>query len=342
MKPKVSVLIPTYNRADKVCKSVESVLAQSYADLEVIVVDDGSSDDTDKTLVRIFGDRIRYFYQANCGVSKARNKGIEEARGEWIAFLDSDDLWENDKLEWQFKALERFAPDCGACYTDVRFYNHAETRTMFQLAAESYLHEGVLGVNCDVFRILIRPGGAGMLICPSSFMARTDVVRKTGRLNPKLRYQQDTEFMFRVAMHTEFCYVNRPLVWFDRSPVETRHKDQLVPGVPRKAFSTDWDRIEVILEDSDIWLNGLLQLSGVPDHVRNLIREQQALVDSGLANCYLIDGQIGKAQTAACRSMQNNFTFNVAVKWMLTRISPGIALRTVCHRKNKRASSFAI
>ena len=80
-------------------------------------------------LRRRFGDRIRYYAQANQGASVARNKGIAEARGEWIAFLDSDDLWEKEKLEWQFKALERFGPQCGGCYTDVRFFNHPETRT---------------------------------------------------------------------------------------------------------------------------------------------------------------------------------------------------------------------
>ena len=110
MNPKVSVVIPTYNRAAKVRNAIESVLAQTVTDLEVIVVDDGSSDGTGKILGETFGDRIRYYAQANQGVSVARNKGIEEARGEWIAFLDSDDLWEKEKLEWQFKALERFGP----------------------------------------------------------------------------------------------------------------------------------------------------------------------------------------------------------------------------------------
>src|ERR1039457_3807219 len=116
MNPKVSVVIPTYNRAAQVRKGIESVLAQTVTDLEVIVVDDGSSDDTEKTLGQIFGDRIRYYDQRNEGASVAWNKGIEEARGEWIAFLDSDDIWEREKLEWQFKALERFGPECGGCY----------------------------------------------------------------------------------------------------------------------------------------------------------------------------------------------------------------------------------
>jgi glycosyltransferase involved in cell wall biosynthesis len=68
----------------------------------------------------------------------ARNRGVEQARGEWIAFLDSDDLWEKEKLEWQFKALDQFGPQCGGCYTDVQFFNHSETRTMFQLVEHEF------------------------------------------------------------------------------------------------------------------------------------------------------------------------------------------------------------
>jgi glycosyltransferase involved in cell wall biosynthesis len=132
MNPKVPVIIPTYNRAANVRNAIESVLAQTFSDLEVIAVDDGSSDDTGRILAEIFGDRIRYYPQANQGASVARNKGIAEARGEWIAFLDSDGQWEMDKLEWQFKALERFGPQCGGCYTDTRLLNHPETQTMFK------------------------------------------------------------------------------------------------------------------------------------------------------------------------------------------------------------------
>lgn len=339
MNPKVSVVIPTYNRADRVRNSIESVLTQTFTDREVIVVDDGSSDDTRKLLEEVYGDRIRYYFQRNQGVSAARNKGIAEARGEWVAFLDSDDRWENDKLEWQFKALERFGPQCGACYTDVRFFNHSETRTMFQLAQESYQHEGVMGVNAEVLRLLVTPGGPGMVVCPSSFLARADAVRKTGGLNARLRFQQDTEFMFRVATLTGFCYVNRPLVWFDRSPAEVRHMGQLVPGVPRAAVSTEWDRVEFILQDSEIWLDGLLQLREVPERVQSLIREQLGRVHSGLANCYLMSGQYGKARKAVSRAFKLNPNFNVTVKWLLTWMSPRLALRTVQHHQESRKDS---
>src|ERR1700685_4717246 len=134
MNPKVSVVIPTYNRAAKVPGAIESVLAQTVGDLEVIVVDDGSSDATGKSLAEMFGDRIRYYAQRNQGVSVARNKGIAEARGEWIAFLDSDDRWEKEKLEGKFKALDQFGPQCGACYTDTRLLDNRKTGRLFRRA----------------------------------------------------------------------------------------------------------------------------------------------------------------------------------------------------------------
>jgi glycosyltransferase involved in cell wall biosynthesis len=332
MNPKVSVVIPTYNRAAKVPNAVESVLAQTVSDLEVIVVDDGSSDGTGRSLEEIFGDRIRYYAQANQGASVARNKGITEARGEWIAFLDSDDVWEKEKLEWQFKALERFAPQCGGCYTDIRFFNHPETRTMFQMAEESTRHEGTIGVNTDVLRLLVRPGGAGMIICLSSFLARADVARATGGFDPKLLFSQDSEFLFRLAMRTGFCYVNRPLVRFDRSPAELRHV-----GV-----SSDWNKLDFFLQDSQLRLEGLLRLSeGLPTKVRKVIREQLGSVHSGWTNWYLETGQNQKAREAVSRAAQLDLTFNIAMKWLLTWMSPRMALRTVRRHQERRKDSSA-
>jgi glycosyltransferase involved in cell wall biosynthesis len=326
MNPKVSVVIPTYNRAAKVQSAIESVLSQTYSDLEVIVVDDGSSDGTGQILGEIFGDRIRYYGQTNQGVSVARNKGVEEARGEWIAFLDSDDLWENDKLEWQFKALERFGPQCSGCYTDTRLFNHPETRTLFQMAEESYKHEGMMGVNTDVLRLLVRPGGAGMVVHLSSLLARADVVRKTGGFDPKLLYSEDSEFMFRLAMLTGFCYVNRPLIRFDRSPAEIRHA-----GV-----SSEWNKFEFWLRNSQLRLEGLLRLSEcLPRKIRKVIRERLSTVHSGWTNWYLETGQYGNAREAASRAAQLNLTFNGGVKWLLTWTSPRLALRTVRHRKER-------
>lgn len=112
----ISTIIPTYNHADFVCRAVSSVLAESCPDDEVIVVDDGSTDNTEETL-RVFGDSIRYFRIPNSGVSAARNYGISKAKHDLIAFLDSDDAWIPGKLEMQ-RSLMEARPDVLFCCSD--------------------------------------------------------------------------------------------------------------------------------------------------------------------------------------------------------------------------------
>jgi GT2 family glycosyltransferase len=120
--PAVSTVIPTYNRARLVARAAESVLAQSYANCHVVIVDDGSSDDTEKVLKDRFGSepRVRYLRQKNAGVSAARNAGLAEAKGDYLAFLDSDDTWKPWKLEVQVACLERLRPEgVGMLWTDM-------------------------------------------------------------------------------------------------------------------------------------------------------------------------------------------------------------------------------
>ena len=109
----ISVVIPAYNHGRFLREAIDSVLAQTYAPLEIIVVDDGSTDDTEQ-IVRSYGDRVRYIRQQNAGVGAARNNGIANARGEYVAFLDSDDLWLPEKLAVQVEYMRRH-PECAAC-----------------------------------------------------------------------------------------------------------------------------------------------------------------------------------------------------------------------------------
>ncbi len=116
----VSVVIPTYNRARQVLGAIDSVLNQSHQDVEVIVIDDGSTDGTDAAIQRKYGNdkRVHYSYQENAGVSAARNRGLHQARGDYITFLDSDDEWKPFKLELQLKCM-RFLPEAVMCWTDM-------------------------------------------------------------------------------------------------------------------------------------------------------------------------------------------------------------------------------
>lgn len=111
----ISVIIPSYNRAKTIVESVQSVLQQTYTDIEVIVVDDGSTDDTETLLQEISDKRLRYIYQKNAGACSARNKGIQHAKGDLIAFHDSDDIWHEDKLQKQFQKLKTTSADIVIC-----------------------------------------------------------------------------------------------------------------------------------------------------------------------------------------------------------------------------------
>ncbi len=114
------MVIPTYNRAEMVVEAVQCVLAQTHSNTEIIVVDDGGTDDTPQRLAE-FGPRVLYLRQANQGVAAARNAGIRRASGEFVAFLDSDDLWHQRKLEIQMDYLRRH-PEVGivVCHWDLR------------------------------------------------------------------------------------------------------------------------------------------------------------------------------------------------------------------------------
>ncbi len=115
---KISVVIPVYNRESRIAAAIESALAQAVEPFEVIVVDDGSSDHS-ADVADDFGNPVRVFRTANHGPSAARNRGVREARGDWIAFLDSDDLWMRDKLSSQIAAVEAF-PETGLVFADTR------------------------------------------------------------------------------------------------------------------------------------------------------------------------------------------------------------------------------
>src|SRR5437867_1504366 len=116
--PKVSVIIPTFNRAAMVCETIESVLAQTYKDFEIIVIDDGSTDNT-REMLKQFGSKIKYIYQNNQGQAMAMNNGIKISEGEYFANIGDDDLWLPEFLEYQTAVLDKnpeFAFVCSGLY----------------------------------------------------------------------------------------------------------------------------------------------------------------------------------------------------------------------------------
>ena len=217
----ISVVIPTYNRAKQVVLAINSVLSQTYDRFEIVLVDDGSTDCTSDAIHAIIKrdeelrrtSRIRYFYQPNKGQSVARNKGIAEATGNWIAFLDSDDIWPPEKLELQMRAIEQFHEHCGACFTDARLIdNQGFETTAFRQAG--WYYKQLMGIDCDrTLRLAETFGG----IWIQTLLARSDLVRQIGGFDPDLHFGEDYDFLFRLSLVTRHCYVNRALAIIDRT-----------------------------------------------------------------------------------------------------------------------------
>src|SRR5438132_10559740 len=202
----VSVIIPTYNRADLLKNALDSVLAQTYPIHQIVVVDDGSTDDTRDMVwsyLRTAPVAIRYIYQRNQGQSVAFNTGIAEARGEWIAFLASDDTWHANKIEAQFVALERYGWRSSACFTDARFINndHMPAPTVFGLAGLKW--EVPFGFVRDPVRDAIK---SHLPVWVETLLVDAGLVRKL-QFDPELRLGEDADFVFRLALQTTFCFV---------------------------------------------------------------------------------------------------------------------------------------
>jgi glycosyltransferase involved in cell wall biosynthesis len=160
--PLVSVVIPAYNAERTLRATIESALHQSLQDVEVVVVDDGSTDGT-ASIAQAFGGRVRCISVANGGVSEARNTGIAVAEGRYVAFLDADDIWEPDKLQRQVPLLEA-NPDAGASYTGIRRVDdlmgtigETPATTYPDLCEALLLYSGVVNISSSVVRRSVTP-----------------------------------------------------------------------------------------------------------------------------------------------------------------------------------------
>ncbi|GJL77932.1 MAG: glycosyl transferase [Nitrospinaceae bacterium] len=207
MNPLVTVILPTYNRADFLRESIQSVMFQTFTDFELIVVDDGSTDHTNE-VVREFSGIRTLSCPANGGVSKARNLGIAEARGRYICFLDSDDLWVKNKLETQISWMES-QKDCQVCYTD-----------------EIWIRRGVRvnpmnkhrKVSGDIFSHCLPL----CIVSPSSVLMRASVFSEVGVFDETLTVCEDYDLWLRISM-------KYPFHWNDGKLIVKRggHDDQL-------------------------------------------------------------------------------------------------------------------
>lgn len=203
----VSVIIPAYNRAYCLGRTIDSVLSQSYRDFELIVVDDGSEDNTFQ-LIDSYGGAIKYIKIPHSGVSRARNAGIENSCGEWLAFLDSDDYWLPQKLEKQIRYLSA-NPQYLICHTD-----------------EIWVKNGIRINQGKKHRKypgwFFSPSLHLCLISPSSVIIHRKVLEDVGCFDESLPFAEDYELWLRITSSYQTGYINEKLI------VKTGgHPDQL-------------------------------------------------------------------------------------------------------------------
>jgi len=184
--PRVTTIIPTYNCDRYLCQAVDSVLSQTGIDGEIIVVDDGSTDSTDK-VVQSYRNKIRYVYQENQGVSMARNHGIQLARGEFVAFLDADDYFLPGKLAAQVARFQA-QPDLGIVHSGWR---RVDPQGKYLMDVRPW--EDVPQLNLETW-VQWKP------VLPSAMMFRRQWLEKVGGFDPRFPPAEDTEMVLRLAL----------------------------------------------------------------------------------------------------------------------------------------------
>ncbi len=300
-RPEVSVVIPTYNRATRLPAAIDSALRQGVPDIEIVVVDDGSHDDT-RAVVATYGTRVRYVHQTNAGVGAARNTGIRHATGVYVAFLDSDDRWEDYKLSMQL-ALFRAQPSVGLVFSDFviekpdgTIHEHgaslwagrpvdfpamtALTLHQPESATAAWPAASVAGCAGPMYRQLLDE----LPILTSSVMVRRDVLDATTWYTERVALFEDWEFFARVARRADVAYLAAP------TTVNVGHLD---PGRVSKCSSLDRAVSYQTLVER-VWLTDRA-LS--PEHVM-AVRQAHGRALQAVAREALLDGRPAQAREA--------------------------------------------
>ncbi|MBE9582301.1 MAG: glycosyltransferase [Proteobacteria bacterium] len=201
--PLVSVIVPTFNCRDFIVQALQSILNQTYPKIEVIVIDDGSTDDTQSVLSPFRRDkRIKYFYQSNAGQAAARNKGLSLANGTYIAFLDADDQWQPTKIAKQIAQLSHSRN--GVVYSNFQIIDGVTGKSIAYHRGTRYeqLRYGKVTYWLSFFNF----------IPFSSVMVRRDCIQKVGSLDDRIKMGDDWDLLLRLSVYFRFDFVDEPLL----------------------------------------------------------------------------------------------------------------------------------
>jgi glycosyltransferase involved in cell wall biosynthesis len=251
-------------------------------------------------------------YQENQGRSVARNRGAQDARGQWIAFLDSDDVWLSKTLEKQVEAIRKYSGKCWMYITDARMFDNVglETTT-FQRGGRKF--NEVIGLFQDAVQSLAKMRDP---FCVSTLLVHADVAERVGWFESHLKYAEDHDFLFRLSLVTPICYVNKTLCVIDLSKS------------PVGSICRPWDQVEVRLRNWQSILEKWLKLdSKLQAGTRKTIVRNLRCVHSAWANWYLERHRYEDAREALRVAVGYEATLGLLIKWALTLVAPAVAKR---------------
>lgn len=262
--PRVSVIIPTYNREAFIGEAIKSVLDQSYKDFEVIVVDDGSTDRTSLEVEK-FGSKVKYIHQPNSERAVARNKGVENSSGELIAFLDSDDVWAPAKLEEQIKILDNDSEIIMTYGQSLRIDQKSNKIKPAKRQLEGY--------SGNVFESLLMRNFVGS---PTPLVRREQFTETRGFETKYIPYE-DWELWLRLSLKGKFHFIEKPLAFY-----------RVHPGQSLKSATAQ--RIEKVTTEL---LENSFKLTAVNDSVKS---EALGLANLRFCYWYLVADDVNKAK----------------------------------------------
>lgn len=313
--PKVSIVVPTYNRARYVTEAVDSVLSQTFLDYELIIIDDGSTDDTKDVLLR-YGDRIRYIYQPNSGVGAARNAGIRCAVGEWLAFLDSDDIWLPEYLSCQMEQANQNPSACSLITNSVRFDADGSSLDVFQYCGIN-LPETIKNGSCLIERPLSFILQKRLPDFPATMFKREAFIR-TGLFNENVTISEDLEAIVRMCLQGPLSLCNRPLAHIFRRKETTRN------------LGSRWYSDNLYCRESlSILYENLKRVSGLTDHEIKIVNRVLASNKKAIGNLYLRNGDIPEARKCYAEALWLDPSMKSLFKFLTGYVRPLMTLANV-------------
>lgn len=244
--PIISVVIPAYNAERTVLETVESVQKQTFSDIEIIVIDDGSTDRTVEIIQRIRDERLKICSYKNGGLPVARNRGISHANGEFISFIDADDLWTLDKLELQLAALQQH-PEAGVAYSWTSYFIDGQEQSIFPynpVFSEGNVYDKLLVNN--------------FVASGSNILARRKAIESVGEFEPTLKSCEDWDFYIRLAAKWHFVVVPKHQILYRQSlntltsKVEVMEKEAL--RVVERAYEAAPPKYQSLKNQSLSWV----------------------------------------------------------------------------------------